>query len=159
MTGAVVKRGEALSHILFCGPPGLGKITLAVILGREMNSNVRVTSGPVIEKTADLAGLLTGLERADILFIDEIHVPATRSGGIPVFSDGRFPDRHNDRPRPQCPQREFIHSAVYARWRNDGHPDAKCATQKPIHAAIPTGLLFHRRFVSHSKKKRTFAGH
>ncbi|MDR2436226.1 MAG: Holliday junction branch migration DNA helicase RuvB [Puniceicoccales bacterium] len=73
MTGAAAKRGEALSHILFCGPPGLGKTTLAMILGREMNSNVRVTSGPVIEKAADLAGLLTGLERADILFIDEIH--------------------------------------------------------------------------------------
>ncbi|MDR0715247.1 MAG: Holliday junction branch migration DNA helicase RuvB [Puniceicoccales bacterium] len=73
MTGAAVKRGEALSHILFCGPPGLGKTTLAIILGKEMNSNVRVTSGPVIERAADLAGLLTGLERADILFIDEIH--------------------------------------------------------------------------------------
>ncbi|MDR1255895.1 MAG: Holliday junction branch migration DNA helicase RuvB [Puniceicoccales bacterium] len=73
MTGAAAKRGEALSHILFCGPPGLGKTTLALILGQEMNSNVRITSGPVIEKAADLAGLLTGLERADILFIDEIH--------------------------------------------------------------------------------------
>jgi Holliday junction DNA helicase RuvB len=73
MTGAALKRGEALSHILFCGPPGLGKTTLAMILGREMRSNVRVTSGPVIEKAADLAGLLTNMERGDILFIDEIH--------------------------------------------------------------------------------------
>jgi Holliday junction DNA helicase RuvB len=73
MTGAAVKRREALGHILFCGPPGLGKTTLALILGSEMHSNVRVTSGPVVEKAADLAGLLTSLERTDILFIDEIH--------------------------------------------------------------------------------------
>jgi Holliday junction DNA helicase RuvB len=73
MTGAAAKRGEALSHVLLSGPPGLGKTTLAMILGEEMASNVRVTSGPVIEKAGDLAGLLTSLEPRDILFIDEIH--------------------------------------------------------------------------------------
>ncbi|MDR2777055.1 MAG: Holliday junction branch migration DNA helicase RuvB [Puniceicoccales bacterium] len=73
MTGAAKKRGEALSHILLSGPPGLGKTTLAMILGQEMGSNIRVTSGPVIEKAGDLAGLLTSLEACDILFIDEIH--------------------------------------------------------------------------------------
>jgi Holliday junction DNA helicase RuvB len=73
MTGAARKRNEALSHILLSGPPGLGKTTLAMILGQEMGSNIRVTSGPVIEKAGDLAGLLTSLEPCDILFIDEIH--------------------------------------------------------------------------------------
>ncbi len=78
MVGAAKKRGEALNHILFSGPPGLGKTTLAFILGHELGRNVRVTSGPVIEKAGDLAGLLTNLEEGDILFIDEIHrIPKT----------------------------------------------------------------------------------
>lgn len=78
MVGAAKRRGEALNHILLSGPPGLGKTTLAFILGHELGRTVRVTSGPVIEKAGDLAGLLTNLEEGDILFIDEIHrIPKT----------------------------------------------------------------------------------
>ena len=66
-------RGEALDHVLLCGPPGLGKTTLAYILGAAMGANVKATSGPILSKPADLAGLLTNLEKGDILFIDEIH--------------------------------------------------------------------------------------
>lgn len=73
MTGAAKARNEALNHILLHGPPGLGKTTLALILGIEMGTQVRITSGPVIEKAGDLAGLLTNLQEGDILFIDEIH--------------------------------------------------------------------------------------
>ncbi len=73
MTGAARKRNEALNHVLLSGPPGLGKTSLSFILGSEMGTNVRVTSGPVIEKASDLAGLLTNLQEGDILFIDEIH--------------------------------------------------------------------------------------
>ena len=67
------QRGDALDHTLFHGPPGLGKTTLAHILARELEVGIRVTSGPILDKPADLAGLLTNLEERDVLFIDEIH--------------------------------------------------------------------------------------
>jgi Holliday junction DNA helicase RuvB len=70
---AACQRKEALDHILLSGPPGLGKTTLAYILAKAMNVNIVVTSGPALEKAANLAGLLTKLEKGDILFIDEIH--------------------------------------------------------------------------------------
>jgi len=66
-------RGEALDHVLFCGPPGLGKTTLASIIAREMGVSIKSTSGPVLERAADLAGLLTNLDEKEVLFIDEIH--------------------------------------------------------------------------------------
>jgi len=66
-------RDEALDHTLFHGPPGLGKTTLAYILANELNVNIKVTSGPVLDKPGDLAGLLTNLDERDVLFIDEIH--------------------------------------------------------------------------------------
>lgn len=70
---AAQKRNEPLDHVLLYGPPGLGKTTLSSIIANEMNSNIRITSGPAIEKPGDLAALLTNLSENDVLFIDEIH--------------------------------------------------------------------------------------
>ena len=70
---AAKKRGDALDHVLFYGPPGLGKTTLAYIIANEMGVNIRTTSGPAIEKPGDIASILNGLNEGDVLFIDEIH--------------------------------------------------------------------------------------
>ena len=70
---AAKKRGDSLDHVLFYGPPGLGKTTLAGIIANEMNANMKVTAGPAIEKPGELAAILNGLQEGDILFIDEIH--------------------------------------------------------------------------------------
>src|SRR5215468_31164 len=70
---AAKKRGEPIDHVLLSGPPGLGKTTIANIIAKAMGANIKSTSGPTIEKAADLAGLLTNLEEGDVLFIDEIH--------------------------------------------------------------------------------------
>jgi Holliday junction DNA helicase RuvB len=70
---AAKNRGEVLDHVLFYGPPGIGKTTLSYIIANELGVNIKATSGPVIEKIGDLAGILTNLEKGDVLFIDEIH--------------------------------------------------------------------------------------
>lgn len=73
MIQAAKERGETVDHILFSGPPGLGKTTLSTVVANELGSNIKTTSGPAIERTGDLAAILTNLEEGDVLFIDEIH--------------------------------------------------------------------------------------
>ena len=89
---AALERGEALDHALFHGPPGLGKTALAHVLGAEMGTSVRVTSGPVLERAGDLAAILSNLEPGEILFIDEIHrmSPAVEEILYPAMEDFRL---------------------------------------------------------------------
>ena len=94
-------RGEPLDHTLFYGPPGLGKTTLAYLLAHELGANIKLTSGPVLEKPGDLAGLLTNLGPGDILFIDEIHRlrPVIEEFLYPAMEDYRIEIRLGDGPR------------------------------------------------------------
>jgi Holliday junction DNA helicase RuvB len=89
---AALKRGESLDHVLFFGPPGLGKTTLANLISYEMNSNIKTTAAPMIEKSGDLAAILTNLDEGDILFIDEIHrlSPAIEEILYPAMEDFRL---------------------------------------------------------------------
>lgn len=100
---AARKRGEPLDHLLFFGPPGLGKTTLAMLLAREMGVQLRTTSGPVLEKPGDLVGMLTQLGPGDILFIDEIHRmrPALEEFLYPAMEDFRVDVRISDGPNAQ----------------------------------------------------------
>ena len=84
------RRGEAMDHTLFHGPPGLGKTTLAQIMARELGVGFRMTSGPVLAKAGDLAAILTNLENRDVLFIDEIPPHEPGGGGGALSRDGGF---------------------------------------------------------------------
>jgi len=100
---AARQRGEPLDHTLFFGPPGLGKTTLAMLIAREMGVNIRTTSGPVLERSGDLVGMLTTLQRGDILFVDEIHRlrPQLEEFLYPAMEDFRVDVRIADGPNAQ----------------------------------------------------------
>src|SRR6056297_1359925 len=95
LLSAARQRGQAPEHLLFYGPPGLGKTTLAYLIASELNAQIKITSGPAIEKVGDLAALLTNLGEGDVLFVDEIHrlnknveeilYPAMESGFLDII--------------------------------------------------------------------------
>jgi Holliday junction DNA helicase RuvB len=100
---AAKQRREPLDHLLFHGPPGLGKTTLASLIAREMGVNIKTTSGPVLEKPADLVGILTNQRQGDVLFIDEIHRlrPVIEEFLYPAMEDWKVEIRLSDGPKAQ----------------------------------------------------------
>ena len=105
---AAKMRNESLDHILLYGPPGLGKTTLAGVIATEMGVNLKITTGPVLEKAGDLAAILTSLEENDILFIDEIHRLNF------VSCDGRWGTGYSYRKRAVCKKYSCRITTIYA---------------------------------------------
>ena len=151
---AAKKRGEALDHLLFSGPPGLGKTTLAHIIAKSMGANIKCTSGPTIEKAGDLAGLLTNLEAGDVLFIDEIHrlqktieeylYPAMEDFKLDIIID----------QRPQRPQRPPESAALHPHWRDHAQRAADRAAAHPLSHSRAARLLPRRAAPENRRRAR-----
>ena len=148
---AAKKRGESLDHTLLHGPPGLGKTTLAGIIAQEMGVNIRVTSGPAIEKPGDLAALLTNLSEGDILFVDEIH-RLDRS-----VEEILYPAMEDYDYRRTRTERKF-HPAGFAplhlNRRHDPRRTAFRALAGPLRRDVAAGTLYPGTVVAYRDEKR-----
>ena len=135
---AARQRGEPLDHVLFYGPPGLGKTTLAGIIANEMDVSLRITSGPAIDRAGDLAAILTNLEENDVLFIDEIHRLNRSVEEVLDLGHGGLCHRYRHRQRAVGQISETGHPSFYADRGDDpgGKPVGAAAGQIRSHQQI-----------------------
>jgi len=144
---AALQRGEALDHVLLHGPPGLGKTTLATIISNELKVKLKVTSGPVLDKPGDLAGLLTSLEDGDVLFIDEIHrlSPVVEEYLYSAMEDYQI-DIMIDKG-PGCPLRSAEAESIYTHWGHHPFRPAEPALSEPgFRHKVPPGNIMILRY-------------
>ena len=157
---AAKARGDALDHVLFAGPPGLGKTTLAQIMARELGVGFRSTSGPVIAKAGDLAALLTNLEDRDVLFIDEIHRlnPAVEEILYPAMEDYQLDLIIGEGPAARSVKIELV--PLHADRRHHAHGAAHHAAARPLRHPRAAQLLHPRRARDdrHARRRRAQGG-
>ena len=134
-------RKEALDHVLLYGPPGLGKTTMAGIVANELGVNLRITSGPAIERPGDLAALLTNLQERDLLFIDEIHRLSHSVEEVALCGHGRLCPRYRHRQGAQCPVGAHRLAALYPGRRYDAGRPLGTASSRPLWRHLPLGIL------------------
>jgi len=127
---AAKMREEALDHVLLHGPPGLGKTTLSLIIASEMGANMKMTSGPVLEKAGDLAGLLTNLEEGDVLF-----------RRVSLLCDGRLSNRYHDRYRTECSKYSNRTESIYIGRSYNSNGTIDCSNEGKIWYQFSFGLL------------------
>ena len=156
---AARKRGEALDHVLFVGPPGLGKTTLAQIVARELGVGFRATSGPVIAKAGDLAALLTNLEERDVLFIDEIHrlSPAVEEVLYPAMEDFQLDLIIGEGPAARSVKIDLSKFTLVGATTRAGSADQSAA--RPFRHSGAAEFLHHRGAGKHRHPRRPRARH
>ena len=142
---AARQRGEALDHTLLYGPPGLGKTTLAYVIANELGVAIRTTSGPVIEKPGDLAGILSNLQPREVLFIDEIHRLSPIDRRDPLSGHGGLRAGHRDRAGARGAIGEGAGRAVHAGRRDHARGTADLAAAGAVRHRAAAGFLFGRR--------------